>query len=85
MTSWIVSNSAEISCSTESCKNAVFVLTANVGGSILCDGASACLQASISISDVSSIICGGIDSCKNARFTVTDPRDDFSISCKCMS
>ena len=45
---FVIENSAGLSCADDACKNGVFILRSNIGGgSVLCHGESACINADI--------------------------------------
>jgi len=76
-----IRNSSGMTCSHDSCRNATFVLTSNLGGVVNCNGEESCFAADITINNIASIYCGGVLSCYHSSMLILNPVNAFSVMC----
>lgn len=78
---YVVKNSHGMACSHDSCRQATYIMTTNVGGDVSCTGEESCNEADITINNILGIFCGGVLACLNANMLVMNPQNHFAIMC----
>ncbi len=74
-------NSHGMKCAHDACRDAVFDLLQNLGGSIQCTAEESCHGAEISVNNIEALSCRGIMACKSAHIFVKDPEERFTVLC----